>query len=638
MAKITKHTAKDVIIAKTKDKVKSDRVGAWWNASSKQELAETLIGTATFLKEKANMRYRQAAIFARLYSNMPLFGFLGNNLVKMGGANQLPLDRPTMSVVTSCIDTKVSRISQNRPRPLYLTDNGDYRQRKLAKQINMFIQGEFYQTKAYELCDLMLRDAEVLGTGVIKVLESLDNKVALERRLCTELLVDDNDAMYGNPRQMYEVKLVDRKLAMEMFPDYKTKIANSEQAYPDNSGEATKTVSDQIMLVEGWRLPSSEESNDGMHAIACSEGLLFEESYTKDRFPFVFLHDSPRLLGFWGQGAAERLMGTQIEINKLLITMSKAINLVGVPRVFVEDGSKVVKAHLNNEVGSIVTYRGTKPQYEVAPCIPQEMYAQLERLVNYAYQQEGVAAMSAGGTKPAGLNSGEAIRSYDNMQTDRFASLEKRVRTAYEDLAYLMLDKAIDIVERDGKYQTVYPNKDGTKEINFPDIKHLTEDPFVIQCYDVSSLPTDPAGRLQRITELMQAGIYTQQEGRRLLGYPDTEQVDKLDNAAEEKIYKLLDEIVDTGKYTAPDPFMNLQLAEQISVKYYNLYTAAKLEESKAQKLRTFNQQCKDLQAQAMQGMPQGMPMGQPQAVPQAPPQSELLPNIPGGMPPGMTQ
>ena len=151
-----------------------------------------------------------------------------------------------------------------------------------------------------------------------------------------------------------------------MFPDYKNKIANSEQAYPDNSGEATKTVSDQIMLVEGWRLPSSKDSHDGMHAIACSEGLLFEETYTKDRFPFVFLHDSPRLLGFWGQGAAERLMGTQIEINKLLITMSKAINLVGVPRVFVEDGSKVVKAHLNNEVGSIVTYRGTKPQYEVA--------------------------------------------------------------------------------------------------------------------------------------------------------------------------------------------------------------------------------------------------------------------------------
>ena len=85
MAKITKHEAKSEIIVRTKDKSKTERVGAWWNAPSKQELAETLIGTATFLKEKANMRYRQAAIFARLYSNMPLFGFLGNNLVKMGG-------------------------------------------------------------------------------------------------------------------------------------------------------------------------------------------------------------------------------------------------------------------------------------------------------------------------------------------------------------------------------------------------------------------------------------------------------------------------------------------------------------------------------------------------------------------------
>lgn len=640
MAKIVKHDpGSNTIVVKTKDKSKNESIGAWWNTSTKQELSDKLTGTASFLKEKAQARCRQAAIYARLYSNMPLFGFLGNNLTKMGGANQLPIDRPTMSVVTSCIDTIVSRIDQNRPRPLYLTDNGDYKQRKLAKQINQFIAGEFYQTKAYELGALQLRDSCVIGTGALKILEDINKRVALERRLITEILWDENDAMYGCPRQLYEVKLIDRQVAMEYFPKYSGRIERAEQAYPDNSGEASKTVSDQIMIVEGWRLPSSKDSGDGLHAIACTEGLISDDPWGKDRFPFVFLHNSPRMLGFTGQGTAERLMGTQVEINKLLMTISRAINLVGVPRVFVEDGSKVVKAHLNNEIGSIVTYRGTKPQYEVAPCVPQELYAQLERLVQFAYQQEGVSTMSAGGKKAAGLNSGEAIREYNDLQTDRFASLEKRVRTAYEEIAYLMLDKACDIVERDGSYQTIYPNKDGTKEINFPDIKHLKNDPFVIQCFDVSSLPSDPAGRLQRVTELMQAGIYSPQEGRRLLNFPDTEQVDKLDNAAEEKILKILDEIVDDGKYTPPDPFMNLDLAEQLSVKYYNLYTAAKLEEKKAQMLRNFNQQVKDMKSQAQLAMAPPQPqMGQPQAVPQAPPISDVLPNMPGGAPQGMTQ
>src|ERR1043165_6360028 len=187
-------------------------------------------------------------------------------------------------------------------------------------------------------------------------------------------------------------------------------------------------------------------------------------------------------------------MGTQVEINKLLYQISKSINLVGVPRVFVEDGSKVMKTAFNNEVGSIITYRGTPPVYSVAPCVPGEMYEQLQRLINYAYQQSGVSALSAAAQKPAGLNSGEAIRNYDDLQSDRFSSLVRRYDTLFVDLAYQVIDLAKDIAEREGSYQTIYPNKNGIKEIELPKIEML-DDPFVIQCYDSSMLPRDPAGR-----------------------------------------------------------------------------------------------------------------------------------------------
>jgi hypothetical protein len=327
-------------------------------------------------------------------------------------------------------------------------------------------------------------------------------------------------------------------------------------------------------------------------------------------------------------------MGTQMEIIKLLMTMSAAINLVGVPRVFVEDGSKVVKAHLNNNVGSIVTYRGTKPQYEVAPCVPAEMYEQLQRLVDYAYQQSGISQLSANSQKPAGLTSGAAMREYDDLQTDRFAALSRRYDNFYVGLAYKIISKAKKIAERDGSYQTVYPSKeDGTKKIDLPEIK-LLEDPFVIQCYDSSSLPRDPAGRLQKVTEMMQAALITPQEGRRLLDFADIEQVDQLDNAGEERILKILDEIVEEGVYTPPDPFMDPQLAIQLVTKYYNLYAAANIEEDRAQMLRDWFSQVKDLVAAAMppaQPAIPGQTPGQPQANPMPTPQSELLPNLAGG-------
>lgn len=632
MPKITKRESTDRVTIKAKTKANPEseaRQGyKWWKANSRKELCGQVLATATYLKDQQQYRYRQAGIYSRLYGNMPISNYVGSQFNKLTPGNNLPIDRPTMNVVQSCVDTLVSRITQSRPRPIFLTDNSDYKERNLAKQLNGFIAGELYQTKAYELGPLILRDAAVIETGCIKIFETSDAKVGLERKLLTDLTVDINEARMGNPRQLYEFALMDRSVLAEYFPEYRSDIAKAEQAYPDTNPDSSETVSDQIMVVEAWHLPSGKNANDGRHVIACSSGVLLDEDYKKDKFPFVFLHYSPRLIGFWGQSLAEQLMGTQVEINKLLQTISQSINLVGVPRIFVEDGSKVVKAHLNNNIGSIVTYRGTKPSYEVAPCVPQELYGQLQRLVEYAYQQSGVSALSAAAQKPAGLNSGEAIRNYDDLQSDRFASLVRRYDNMFVDLAYQIVDLAKDIAERDGKYQTVYPNKNGTKEIDLPAAKIL-DDPFVIQCFDASSLPRDPSGRMQKVTEMMQAGLITPQEGRRLLDYPDLEQVEKLANASEERILQILDEIVESGKYTPPDPFMNLDLATQLVTQYYNLYSQAKLEEKKAQQLRTFFTQVQALKAEAMSAM-QPQPGVQPQANPMQTPQSELVPNIRG--------
>lgn len=639
MAKITRKDTQDVIYAKTKqEKQKTPQGWKWWNARTNDELKNQVLESATFLKTQQQYRFTQAGIFAKLYGNQPLYNFAGSNLGKIMGSNQnLPVDRPTMNVVQSCVDTLVSRISQAKPKPMFLTDNGDYKQRKLAKQMNDFINGELYQTKAHDLGELMLRDGAVFGTGCLKMYETDDHKIALERKLLTEVFVDPNDAYYGKPTQMFELKLVDRSILQELFPKYKSDIALAEQAFPENSADGNRSISDQIIIVEAWHLPSSKTANDGRHVIICTAGKILDEPYTKDYFPFTFFHYSPRPLGFWGQGLAEQLMGTQSQINEMLITISRSINLVGVPRVFVESGSKVGKATLNNNIGAIVPYSGTKPIYEVAPCIPQEMYAQLERLIQFAYQQSGISALAATAQKPAGLNSGEAIRSYDDLQSDRFAALQKRYANVYEDLAYKFCDMAKDIAERDGHYQTIYPNKDGTKQIDLPDVKHLN-DPFVIQCYDTSSLPKEPAGRLQKVTEMMQAGLVSPEEGRRLLDFPDIEQVDKLANANEERILQVLDQIVEDGKYTPPDPFMDLLLAEKLVSQYYNLYVAANLEESKAQKLRDFFTQIQTLKQAAMPPPPPMMSpdmmagAGAPvQGVPEARPTSDLLSNVPIG-------
>ena len=601
----------------------------WWLGKDDREICNQLLSTAAYLKESQNYRYRQAAIYARLYGNMSLFNFVGSNMSKMDQMTGLPTDRPTFNLIQSATDTLVSRIAQSRPAPVFLTDNSDYKERRLAKQLNNFILGEFYQTDAYEKAAIMLRDALVEGTGILKVYEDTnDHKVCIERVLCTEVLVDMNDSIYGDPRQMYQMKLMDRAVLADLCPGFKDTIEKAETAYPDNSADSARTVSDLVMVVEGWHLKSGKDAKDGRHTIVCSAGVILDEDFTKDSFPFVFLHYSPRLLGFWSQGLAEQLMGTQLEINSLLFTISKAIKMVGVPRVFIENGSKVTKASNNNDIGVIINYTGTKPIYEVAPSNAPELYEQLQRLIDYGFQQCGVSSMQASGEKPAGLNSGEAQRVYDDIATDRFATLAKKFDNVFVDLAYLIIDKAKDICEEQGKYQTVYPNKDGTKQIDLPKAS-LLNDPFVIQCFNMSSLPRDPAGRMQKITEMIQSGMISIKEGRRLLDYPDLEQVEKLANSSEERILQILDSIVEDGEYTPPDPFMDLQTANELVVQYYNLYSAAKLEEDRCQMLRDFFTQIQAMkQAAQPPAMPQGPQSGpQPMAAPQPQAQSPLVPN-----------
>lgn len=631
---------KTTVTFKTKDVVGNQVLSPWWEAKNSDLSASLLLSSAAFLKENQAYRYNQTAIFAKLYGNQSLYNFAGASTRNMDQTKGLPQDRPTFNLIQSVTDTLVSRLSQSRPQPVFLTEGGNYKARTMGKKLNNFIQGEFYHTKTYEKATISLRDAAVTGTGVLHIYETPDARVGLERVLQTELLVDPNEAMYGEPRQMYRLKLVDRKVLAANFPKYQEKIKTATKASPDNSTDASKSVSDLIMVVEGWHLPSGKGFKDGRHMLACSSGMLLDEPYTKDWFPFTFLHYSPRLLGFWGQGVAEQLMGTQLDLNSILYTISRAIKLVGVPRIFMDESSKVVSSHFDNQIGTVIKYRGgpsNKPTYEVANSNAADLYAERDKLIQYGYQQSGVSALQASSQKPQGLDSGEAIRTYDDISTDRFATLSRRYDDMFIDLSYKFIDLAKDIAERDGEYSTVYPSKDGTQEIDLPKAT-LLEDTFVIQCFTQSSLPKDPAGRLAKITEMTQAGMISIQEGRRLLDYPDLEQVERLANAGEERIFQILDDIIETGKYTPPDPFMDLELAQKLTVQYYNLYSQSKLEESKAQLLRDFFAQ---IEAIKLAAQPPPMPAGpmappnQPLAAPEAPQTSPLLPNAPSaGQPP----
>lgn len=611
-----------------KDSSRTNSEMKWWTLSAK-EAADSISATLKSLKDQQSKRVAQLMVNARLYGNMSLIGPAGVSFSKISAVQPGIRDRITYNVIQSCVDTAQSKMAKNKPKPLFLTSGGDYKTQRKAKKLNQFIDGVFYEHQAYDMGIQSFLDAEVLADGLIHVFPK-DGRLAWERVLPWELMIDEVEGFYGKPRQMHYVKQMDRSQLLAMIPGHKGDISNADSANQNDRG-GHLNIADMVEVRESWHLPSSPKAKDGKHIITIDgHNLTLMEPYAHDFFPFARLPWCPRLWGYWSQSGAEQIQSIQLEINKLLWVIQRSFHLMGSFKVFIANGSKIVKEHLNNDIGAIVNYEGSAPQYVSPPIVQPEIFQHLNTLKASAYEQFGISMMNATSTKPAGLNSGKALREYDDIGTDRFLTPGQRYQKFYLDLAKLSIACIKDIAaENKGHYEVRVPGKKFLKTIDWKDID-LEEEEYVMQCFPVSSLPSDPEGRLQTVQEYAQAGYLTPRQAKRLLDFPDLEQVESLANAEEDYITEILEKIVDEGEYTPPEPFDDLDLAKELCMEFYAQGKCQQLEEEKLDMLRQFMGQIDQLKQIAMQAMaPQAPGMGPPQANAAPPPVSDLIPNAP---------
>lgn len=596
----------------------------WWLVD-KTERAQAICGIVKMLSEYDSKRQTQYQISTRLYGNSNLMGLNGLSYSKIASVQNTLKDRISYNVVQSCIDTVTSKISKSKPKPLFLTQGGDYKIQRKAKKLDKFVDGIFYENHAYTLGTDAFRDACVFGDGIVHVFAQ-HGRVAWERVIPSELYVDQVESFYGYPRQIHRVKNVDRSMAIDLFPGKKQLIIDTISASADLLG-AYQNVADQITIVESWHLPSGPDATDGIHTINVPNGNLFEEKWHKPYFPFAHLRWNKRMYGWWGQALAEQIQNIQLEINKLLWIIQRSMHLAGTFKILLENGSKIVKEHLSNDIGAVICYTGKVPEYIVPGIVPIELYSHLQNLKESAYEQSGISQMSAFSQKQPGLDAAVAIREMSNIESDRFMTVGHCYEDFYMELAKLSVAEGRSIYEEKKDYKVISVQKNFIETIDWKDI-NLRDDQFVMKVFPVSSLPQDPAGRLQTVQEYIQAGMYTIREGRRLLDFPDTEQIETLQNSQEDYFHKIFEEIIDEGTYTAPDEFDNLDLGRELALEYMSQGKRNGLEEEKLELIRRFISQI-DLLMAKMAPVPQEPPLQAiPPANPEPTPQSNLVPNL----------
>lgn len=620
------------------DKVALER--KWWRLKG-EDCAQSVCSVVKTLSEYDSKRMTQMQINARLYGNVSLMGVNGLSFTRSATAANSVRDRVTYNLVQAAADTVTAKICKNKPKPMFLTSGGGYQMQKRAKLLDRFMEGIFYENKVYDLSPIIFRDGAVFGDGVIHPHIDHD-RIKFERVLVQELFVDHVESFYGYPRQIHRVKSIDRGVAMELWPKSKKEI---EEA--NNSADSFKTtiqnIADEIQVVESWRLPSGPDAKDGRHIISIPNSVVFEEPWEHQYFPFAFFKWCPRLYGFWSQSLAEQLQNLQSEINKLLWIIQRSMHLAGSFKVLIENGSQIVSETIANDIGALIYYNGTPPQYIVPPAVPPEIYQHLSTLIERGFEQAGVSQLSATSMKPAGLNSGKALREFVDIESDRFQVIGQNYEKMFLDLVPMTIDlvKKLEDQKQEKGYKIRIPGKKFIESIDWKYID-LEADEYSCKAFPVSSLPETPEGKLQTIQEYAQAGFIEPRTARKLLDFPDLEQVENLVNAEEEFLTKMLDRMVDEGKYYQLEmKFDDPNLARELALQYYATAKTQEVPESRLALLRDFinsiDSQMEAIQQQAMaqqaaQSQAQAGPssgVGTPQAVPAPTPQSQLIPNIP---------
>jgi len=614
---------------------------SWWK-SDEQSMAQDIQATIKFIQTHSPTRIEQLTASTRLYGNSSSFNFIGPALQRSASASaNSQSNRISFNLCASVVDTLESKIAKNKVIPTFITSGGVWGMQKKAEQLSKFTEGMFYDQDVHSKGVSAFRDAAVWGTGMLHIFEE-DDQIKVERALPHEFFVDQVEALSNpNPRQLHRVRIADRDMMRafaESIEDKKQREKAVEaidkaqvSAFVDLAGAGT--AADLITVTESWHLRSSEESDDGLHAICVDDVVIYKEEWEKDYFPFAFIHYSKGLLGFWGQGACERLQNLQQEINRLMILIQRSMWMGGSFKVLVENGSRVVSQHLNNDVGAIINYTGVKPEYVTPPMIQADIYPYVDALIAKGFQQEGVSQLAANSLKPNGVNSGAALRTFDKIGDDRFLFIGQEMELFFLEVARQMINVAKDIYGRKKSFKVVFPTTKFIETIDWKDIK-LKEDEYVLKAFPTSSLPDDPAGKLQTVQEYAQAGLITPRAARRLMSMPDVEMSDKLANAAEDLLHKVYEDMLDNDVYRPPEPQWDLALANTLYLSYYNYAELNNAPESKMELLRKFKAQIDDLTgiaAQAVAGqqaLQQQQAQAQPMANPAPTPTSDLVPNV----------
>lgn len=556
-----------------------------WFKKGKDDRGRAVVSLLDDLREEQRHRYEQnrrrlSAYYARKITALDSRAYNGPSID----------DRPsTYQIAMSVVDGANAKIfAKQRPKAEFMSKGGSYSQRIRCRKLTKAAAAPMYQehgqfATGWDFCEMIGLDSQVFEFGVAKVVASeSDERVCFERHFSHQILVDPIEAKYGTPKSLGHVYPYDRFQLLERFPQHRDAIMTASN-YEDEDGESGDTFGargrDQVMVYEMWRLPFSADK-PGVHVIALNSGservtTLVDEPYHWDNFPFVFLRWKKNFIGIGGTPQIDQIILPQDDANETYKALKENVKLHGGPFIDTEVNAYQNMSELqSNEGWKILQRTAGKPPANIsvpAAFHPSQM-TWAEMCKGLCYELAGVNEMMNMGKKEAGLNSGEAVRSVNDLQSERFLPQSR----AYENFVVQLADRTVQackdldalLKKKGSSLAMVFPDDGFLDEIDWADVD-MERDMYQITVQAKSSFPDTPAGRIETLFEMYRNGAISDVAYNELTldgTPPDLEAMESRWDAQSGYMNRLVARFQEAEEenpptITMPDPMLNLPLA-----------------------------------------------------------------------------
>ena len=449
------------------------------------------------------------------------------------------------NIIRSCIETLIADVASRKVTPVFDTLNGTFKDIQVVKQLQQFFDVYYRDINLNKLVTRVFQDACIFEQGCIYVDRDTFN---LERVLPWQIYVDSREASYG-------------KL---------TKAAWKREQYPVSLLPLKKKLFGEMEYVTYWNF---WDLNEGKRYYYIPEIRHFEEETWDKPLPFVLINYSSPVKGTSCQSIVDLLYGLQMAIDAICVKIKDASQLAPVMTYFVPDngdGPLVKVKKMSNRIGEIVSYptnggmTGCPVTVATHPFMDPQWPQLLDKFKQDATDLVGISDLSRASKKPAGLDSGKALETLENIEANRFETQLNNVIRMYTDITKLIIDLVDenDIILPVAKYRP---------ELKWSDVIEV-EDKMSISFTAGEMFSSDPEKKLQQILLYKNAGILTQARANMLLEVPDSQQGYGMMNNDINTVMKAINDCLEYDVYDYPIFVPNELLKEEIAETQKQLY------------------------------------------------------------------